>query len=72
MKFHVTKISIHRVQVEMIIDFSVLLQLKLIHFNDELEIRLQLWDIAGQVRNTFLPNLVRQIFVSIFVSFRIS
>jgi GTPase SAR1 family protein len=27
------------------VDFN----LKLIHYNDELEIRLQLWDIAGQV-----------------------
>jgi len=28
------------------VDFN----LKLIHYNDELEIRLQLWDIAGQVQ----------------------
>jgi small GTP-binding protein len=29
------------------VDFN----LKLIHYNDELEIRLQLWDIAGQVES---------------------
>jgi GTPase SAR1 family protein len=47
------------------VDFN----LKLIHYNDELEIRLQLWDIAGQaisfinfikiihIPETIIPNL---------------